>query len=622
MNLNYKILIMAALLVFYTSGSLYFIANYSLRKNLKEQILTDLGERAKVKIRSIDRFIQQRQSDIQMAAQNPILRSRDSYNTAELNALLLSLTKINSLYYSYSFFDTNRIRIADSKGLSVGEKHSYSKYWKEIDFKNPKHNFILDFSLSESIGKVVLHSACIVYGYNGKPTGLIVSRVLVDRLFDVFIEKDESLRKLKAKIDLLDEKGIYLYSSQTRKNVFGKAYKEIPVFSVLGSKTSAQYEADKKLYLVEKDRGYLNYIGSGFVLIFNIPIESAFLPLQKLEENLSIVLILTLLISGFISLIVTRVITRPLISLTKTAQEIANGNLNASFIIKSKDEFQTLGLQLQKMARTLRQRLEQQTNMADELLFKNKQITDSIRYAKGIQDTFLPNETLWNKHFKGHFILNLPKDIIGGDFYYLQEQKGKVVWIVGDCTGHGVPGALMVMQSHNALVQLIEIEGTTDPELLLAKLEKKLMPKGNFNGENDLFSGMDIGICVFDINENRLDFSGIGLDLIVYENAILKRIKGKRRNLASFVQSEQSPLNTHHLDYKSGTRFFMTSDGIKDQIGGEKRKKLMMRGFENQLRHMQEKTIDFQGKNLKSFMMNWMAFEPQLDDILVIGIEV
>ena len=147
MNLYIKLSLLGLILVLFTTGTLFYFSNKAAKVTLKQQILEDFGQRASLKMASIDRFVQQRKSDIQMAALNPVLRSRTRFTTEELNALLKDMEKVNKLYYSYSFFDTNRIRLADSKGLSVGEQHSYSRYWKQIDFNHPNGNFEIDFSL-------------------------------------------------------------------------------------------------------------------------------------------------------------------------------------------------------------------------------------------------------------------------------------------------------------------------------------------------------------------------------------------------------------------------------------------------------------------------------------------
>jgi HAMP domain-containing protein len=439
MNLYVKLLLLGLLLVFFTTGSLYYFSNRAAKTTLKEQILEDFGQRASLKMASIDRFVQQRKSDIQTASLNPVLRSRTRFSTEELNALLHDLEEINSLYYSYSFFDTNRIRIADSKGLSVGERHSLSRYWEKIDFIHPKDNFIIDFSLSESIGKIVVHCACIVFDYRGKPTGVLVSRVLVDRLYDVFIDKDQIFEKYKARLELIDQNGNYLYSSEKEKWVFGQVFSGLPVNEILNGKSSAELEKEDRLFLLVKDRGYLNYKGKGWVIIYSLPTRSAFLPIHEIQDKLLLVLIGVVIIAILITFLATRLFTRPIEELTKTAKEMANGNLDASFIVRSHDEIQNLGLHLQKMARALKSKLQEQIELSDQLAQKNQSITDSIVFAQRIQNTILPPKPIWDRLFREHFIYYKPKDIVSGDFYYLTEQNNKILFAVADCTGHGVP---------------------------------------------------------------------------------------------------------------------------------------------------------------------------------------
>ncbi len=622
MNLYFKFAFLGAALVVSTALGLFYFSNQSIRQSLKSQIIKEFEAQASFKINNIDRFIQQRRSDIQLAALNPILRSRTRFKTDELNALLRDMTQINYLYTSYSFFDTNRVRIADSRGLDIGKQHSLSNYWKQVDFHHPNGNFYLDFSVSESIGKAVVHCGSVVYDYRGKPIGFLVSRILVDRLYDVFIENIKGIENHKSQITLLDEKGQYLYSSQDPVGNFKKPFSQFNYAQILNGNKSGTAELGNELFVIKKDNGYLNYKGKGWVLIFSVPLDSAFQPLIETQKDLLIALIVIAISAVMVSFWAARIITGPIKRLTETAKEIASGNLAASFLIRTRDELETLGLHLQKMARNMRFRLEEKTRLSDELLLKNRQITDSIRFAKEIQSKFLPESPVFNQHFSSHFVLFLPKDIVSGDFYYLHQRGNNVFFAIGDCTGHGVPGALMMMKTFFALSQVIESEGIENPSHIIRRLQSKLIPPKNELDEGDLFSGFDIGICVFNMETSQFEFAGLGIDLMFWKDDALMVLPGQRRSHSSVFDSSKPGPSSHQMEFTKGNRFLMATDGLKDQIGGPGQKKLLKRNLEKKVRSLQNLTLDEQGRAWSDYLVEWMAFENQLDDITLVGVSI
>ena len=622
MNLYFKFAFLGTALVVTTATGLFYFSNQSIRQSLKRQIIKEFEAQASFKINNIDRFIQQRRSDIQLAALNPILRSRTRFETEELNALLKDMTRINYLYTSYSFFDTNRVRIADSRGLDIGKQHSLSNYWKQVDFRRPNGNFYLDFSVSESIGKAVVHCGSVVYDYRGKPIGFLVSRILVDRLYDVFIENLKGMESHRSQITLLDENGRFLYSSKDPVGNFKKPFSQFDYAQILNGNKSASTELGNELYVIKRDNGYLNYKGKGWVLIFSVPLESALLPLTEAQNDLIIALILTIFCAVLASFWATRIIVRPIKQLTETAREIASGNLDASFLIRTQDELETLGLQLQKMARNMRFRLDEKTRLSDELLIKNRLITDSIRFAKEIQSKFLPESSAFNKLFSSHFVLFLPKDIVSGDFYYLHQRGKKIFFAIGDCTGHGVPGALMMMKSIFVLSQVIETEGVDSPEQIIGRMQSKLLPPKQDVEDGDFFSGFDVGICVFDTESAHIRFAGLGIDLMVWNNETLQVLPGQRRSHSQVFDPSIPSASLHQMNYHRGNRFLLATDGLKDQIGGESRKKMLRRNMERKAKSLQNLTMEEQRTQWQSFLDDWMAFENQLDDITLVGIEI
>jgi serine phosphatase RsbU (regulator of sigma subunit) len=621
MKLKWKIALFGILLVSISSLVLFYFSSEMAQRELKTQILENLQSRAQSEMAFVDRFFQQRKSDIQTAALNPVLRSRDRFSPEELTSLLKELNQVNNLYYSFSFFDTNRVRLADSKSLSIGKMHRNSLYWQKIDFQHPNGNFVVDISLSESIGKLVVHFATIVYDYKKRPTGVLVSRVLLERLYDVFTQTQGNDRSfLSPKIDLIDENGKILYCNKAGPQVFGRPFMDIPPDKLQANPQGGIFESENKIQVWLKDQGYLNYEGQGWILSYGLNRNQALLSLNDLVKTLLLGLFLVIGSALVVTLLVSQVVTRPIANLTNSAQQLANGELNTSFIVRTGDEIQTLGLQLQKMAKTLKTRLEEQAILLNDISQKNKKITDSIQYARQLQQSILPQQSVFQNAFADYFIFYKPKDIVSGDFYYARQIHGKTYLIVADCTGHGVSGAFMSLIGYNGLVNLIEISGLNSPSQILFGLNQYLLHQ--LNGTHSEKMGMEIGILVVDSEAGQIHFAGAGIPLYWHHNEELTKIKPKRRSLGSVWTDTQLEPEEFTIEIKPGMRIFMSTDGYRDQIGGPKEAKFMSHRFESLLKNMQRIPLHEQGREVSQSMEKWMGENPQLDDMLWLGVEI
>ncbi|MCX6296779.1 MAG: SpoIIE family protein phosphatase [Bacteroidetes bacterium] len=221
---------------------------------------------------------------------------------------------------------------------------------------------------------------------------------------------------------------------------------------------------------------------------------------------------------------------------------------------------------------------------------KNKDITDSINYAKRIQDSILPEQTLLNSIFTDSFVLFKPKDIVSGDFYWFAEHKGVKIIAVADCTGHGVPGALMSMIGSNILNKLVLENGLTQPDLILNELHEEvrtaLKQKENASETND---GMDIAII--SITKDQLHYSGAHRPLYYITNNILQEIKADKFPIGGIQQEEKRIFTNHVLTLQQNDKIYLSSDGFADQFGGESGKKLMTKKFKELLQNIQHDSM-------------------------------
>lgn len=248
---------------------------------------------------------------------------------------------------------------------------------------------------------------------------------------------------------------------------------------------------------------------------------------------------------------------------------------------------------------------------------KNDDITESINYAKSVQQSILQFSATPEK-LSDSFILFKPKDIVSGDFYWYSSIKHLDILVAADCTGHGVAGAFMTIIGVTILNEVITKEGTTNPDLILHELDKRVMQSLQQQQTNSNTHGMDIGICLIDHNSNTVTYSGANRPLYYFLNGEFNEIKGSKASIGDSIV-ETKKFESHAISYKSGDTFYMSSDGYADQFGGFKGKKFMTKKFKNLLIDIQPLSMNDQKNKLDEEIENWMLNNEQTDDIVVTG---
>jgi serine phosphatase RsbU (regulator of sigma subunit) len=250
---------------------------------------------------------------------------------------------------------------------------------------------------------------------------------------------------------------------------------------------------------------------------------------------------------------------------------------------------------------------------------KNKSITDSLIYAQRIQEALLPSEEYFRRHFKESFIFYKPKDIVSGDFYWIGDKDNKIFIVAADCTGHGVPGALMSMIGHDLLEKIINVDNIEQPAKVLEIMSKGL--EKTFSREKNVGSiirdGMDIGLCVVDKKKKKIEFAGAFFPLyIIRENRLLD-FKGDKYPLGMTPGSIN--YTNYEIDLLENDMMYLFSDGYVDQFGGEENKKFMYRRFRYLLMTINRFPVEDQKSILEENIKTWMGNAAQVDDILVMG---
>lgn len=254
-----------------------------------------------------------------------------------------------------------------------------------------------------------------------------------------------------------------------------------------------------------------------------------------------------------------------------------------------------------------------------ELEIRDKNLTDSLNYAQRIQEALLPSEEYFRNHFKESFIFYKPKDIVSGDFYWIGEKGDKLFIGAADCTGHGVPGALMSIIGMEIIEKAINEDNIEIPSRILAVLDKGL--EKTFSREKNIGTiirdGMDIGICVIDKKKRKLFYAGAFFPLYLIRNNNLIEIKGDKIIIG--MNQEGLCYTDHEVDLIEGDIIYIFSDGYADQFGGIENKKFMYRRFRYVLMTIHQFHVNDQKTILEDNIKTWMGRGTQIDDMMVIG---
>ncbi len=258
-----------------------------------------------------------------------------------------------------------------------------------------------------------------------------------------------------------------------------------------------------------------------------------------------------------------------------------------------------------------------------EIEIKNKDLTDSINYAKKIQLAILPDKEYIDKSLPNSFIFYRPKDIVSGDFYWCRNVGNTTLIACADCTGHGIPGALMSMIGNSVLNEIINNKKDTnlDPGNILDQLEKGVNEAlSTKDYETQSKDGMDISLCCIENDKMVVHYAGALRPLIIINNDELKEIKGNRFPIGGGDTYKKGNFRSHTVNIKEGDKFYMYSDGFPDQFGGAKSKKYMNKNFKNFLIKNHNLSTKEQYDLLNKELISWKGNLEQIDDILIIGI--
>lgn len=261
------------------------------------------------------------------------------------------------------------------------------------------------------------------------------------------------------------------------------------------------------------------------------------------------------------------------------------------------------------------------SSQKSDLEIKNKEIEDSISYAKRIQTAILPSSKIVKQYLKDSFIYYLPKDIVAGDFYWMETVGGKTLFAAADCTGHGVPGAMVSVICNSCLNKSVLEFNLTDPGEILDKT-RELVLKEFEKSEEEINDGMDIAICSLEEKKEtyELKFSGAYNPLWLIRNGVITDVKGNRQPIGKSEKKEN--FKTEIFQLSKGDSFYIFSDGYVDQFGGEKGKKYKSAQFKKFLLTINDNPMEMQKELIAQNFDQWRGNYEQIDDVCVIGVKV
>jgi serine phosphatase RsbU (regulator of sigma subunit) len=259
----------------------------------------------------------------------------------------------------------------------------------------------------------------------------------------------------------------------------------------------------------------------------------------------------------------------------------------------------------------------------EELTLKNKSITDSINYAKRIQTAMLPPYRLFRSIFPSSFVLYMPKDIVSGDFYWINKLNDKIFVAAVDCTGHGVPGAFMSIIGFELFRKITNIEGLSRPSDILNRLNEDFHVIFKDVDNVVLRDGMDVAFCSIDKKDMILEFAGAFNPLYLIRDNKINEIKGDRFAIGlDETNFMDQTFKNHLIPIQKGDIIYLFSDGFADQFGGPDGKKYKYRRFRHLLLTLHQLPMEKQHEILENNVMEWRGQQEQVDDILVIGIKI
>ena len=288
------------------------------------------------------------------------------------------------------------------------------------------------------------------------------------------------------------------------------------------------------------------------------------------------------------------------------------------FPVKEKDYVNIYGEDITEVQITEKENRKKALQLEQD----NLSITDSINYARKIQEAILPDEDHIRQYFKNSFVLSKPKDIVSGDFFWIYETVAQKEYLLAlaDCTGHGVPGAMMSIVGHSLLNEIVEGEKCTDPAKILEILNKEIIKSLRQKTMEKSSDGMDVSILKINLENRTITFAG-AYQQMYWVNGKMNIYKGDRQPIGGLHHDSNRKFTNHNFSYNHGDSIYLTSDGFQDQFGGENNKKFLSGRLRALLVNNHKYSMQAQSYIFNQAFEEWRGQHDQIDDVSMIGIK-
>ncbi|MCP9859137.1 MULTISPECIES: SpoIIE family protein phosphatase [unclassified Cyanobium] len=339
---------------------------------------------------------------------------------------------------------------------------------------------------------------------------------------------------------------------------------------------------------------------------------------RSAEIYVSLILTLLLVILAVISYqIITRRIVRPIARLVREASEIESGDRTSLLTIRSNDEISKLAQTFNMVLVKMRQALMDGEASNQQLLEANRQIEASINYAGLLQKSILPDRQLQDTFGSNHFILWLPRDTVGGDYYIFHSEGGHCLAGVADCAGHGVAGAMMTMLARAGIDRSIMEVGITSPAAILSCTDTAMRTLlHGAKTSKSIATSMDIGLARLDLESRTLRFAGAKISLYWTDGQTMHMLRGDHR---AICDQRVGAYTDHDIPLLPDFTYYLTTDGLLDQSGGEDGFSLGTQQFKEWLIQLARQPLEHQRQALADALEEFRGRHPQRDDITILS---
>ena len=627
MKLYSKIIIISFLIVLSTVCLVTLITGNNLKAFVHKNLIENTRLDSKKIVYDLESIISLKLEETKKLASDYTFNIL-SKNTIETNDQLIDLNQHENSFNSITFYDNQNqvIFSSRSKNIELPKKQLLST----LSF-----SYNSDFGMYKNGDKTVIYFVSPIKENSQNKSGYVLTQIHANELlYDI----NSFLLEKKLIYYLINDKNKIIFTSSKTSNSNSQDF-------ILSSKIeSASYQENDATLFFPSDVSTSIFNKKNWRIVLSVPTTSYSNLFKIFFSIIPWLLLITIFFSLIFSLIAKKFIVKPILTLSRSAQELRRGNIRVKIPIGN-DEIGKLGKLISLTSRNLIKKLHEQRALnkklydqksqieiqKNQLEFISNQIGDSISYAERIQLSTLPPLSSLQKVFPKSFVIYKPKDIIGGDFYWFERvRKGNNEFMIvacGDCTGHGVPGAIMSIMGSNQITNVVYYQNYLEPHKIISRLDKIIKFELQKNNEETNMDGMEIGICVIDLDTLKLQFSGVGIPLKIFRHEIkeLEIYKTSHQMVGDMTGTEQevqSKLKKEVIQLQPKDRIFLSTDGFKDQFGGPRDKKFLEKNFKKLIEDSSHEPIIDQAKTIEKSFLEWSKNTSQTDDVCVIGFEV